>query len=107
MKFLRNTVLAFWAVGLPLTACAQTPALNTFAVGQTTVSASALATDLDHVWELVWGPDNFLWMTERSGRISRVNPASGQVLPLLTLPDVTPTGESGLLGMALHGDECH
>ncbi|MFC7666920.1 PQQ-dependent sugar dehydrogenase [Hymenobacter humi] len=104
MKFLRNAVLAFWALGLPLTACAQAPALTTFTVGQTTVTTSALSTGLDHVWELVWGPDNFLWMTERSGRISRVNPASGQVLPLLTLPDVTPTGESGLLGMALHPD---
>jgi glucose/arabinose dehydrogenase len=71
-------------------------------VGTSTVTASVLATNLDIVWELAWGPDNFLWMTERSGRISRVNPTTGQILPLLTLPDVTPTGESGLLGMVLH-----
>ncbi|OGX84248.1 hypothetical protein BEN47_16475 [Hymenobacter lapidarius] len=104
MKFLRNTALALLAAGLPLAAYAQAPALTTFPVGTATVTASALTTGLDHVWELVWGPDNFLWMTERGGRISRVNPATGQVLPLLTLPDVTPTGESGLLGMALHPD---
>jgi glucose/arabinose dehydrogenase len=81
---------------------AQAPALATFSVGTTTVTASEVATSLGVVWELAWGPDNFIWMTERQGRISRLNPTTGQVLPLLTLPDVTPTGESGLLGMALH-----
>ncbi|ALW84607.1 hypothetical protein AUC43_05615 [Hymenobacter sedentarius] len=101
MKFLRNALLAFWAVGLPLTACAQAPALTTFPVGATTVTASALVTNLSTVWELVWGPDNFIWMTERGGRISRVDPATGQVLPLLTVSDVTETGESGLLGLAV------
>lgn len=102
MNCLRTAVLAFWAVGLPLTASAQGPALTTFPVGGTTVTASALATNLDVVWELVWGPDDFLWMTERYGRISRVNPATGQILPLLTVPDITQYGEGGLLGMALH-----
>jgi glucose/arabinose dehydrogenase len=98
------------AVGLALagatgTAQAQTGAvLGTYQVGTTTLTAAALTTGLDTPWELLWGPDNFLWMTERGGRISRVNPATGQVLPLLTLPDVTETGESGLLGMALHPD---
>ena len=80
---------------------AQGPALATFAVGATTVTASALATNRNTIWELVWGPDNFLWMTERGGQISRVNPATGQVLPLTTIADVTQTGESGLLGMAV------
>ena len=73
----------------PLAASAQAPALATFPVGTTTVTASALATNLNTIWELVWGPDNFLWMTERAGRISRVNPATGQVLPVLTIADVT------------------
>jgi glucose/arabinose dehydrogenase len=80
---------------------AQGPALATFAVGATTVTASALATNRNTIWELVWGPDNFLWMTERGGQISRVDPATGQVLPLLAVSDVTQTGESGLLGMAV------
>ncbi|MDO7854463.1 PQQ-dependent sugar dehydrogenase [Hymenobacter convexus] len=102
MNYLRNAALAFWAAALPLVACSQAPALSTFPVGATTVTVSALATNLNTVWELVWGPDNFIWMTERYGRISRVDPATGQVQALLTLPDVTPTGESGLLGLALH-----
>ncbi|MDO7847795.1 PQQ-dependent sugar dehydrogenase [Hymenobacter sp. M29] len=102
MNYLRNATLAFWAAALPLAACAQAPALSTFPVGAATVTVSALTTNLNTVWELVWGPDNFIWMTERYGRISRVDPATGQVQALLTLPDVTPTGESGLLGLALH-----
>ena len=87
--------------GLPLAATAQAPALATFPVGPTTVTASALAGNLSTVWELAWGPDNFIWMTERAGRISRVNPATGQVSVLLTVPDVTESNESGLLGLAV------
>ncbi len=104
MKILRNATLALWAVGLPLAAGAQAPALTAFPVGATTVTASALAANFDTIWEMVWGPDNFIWVTERAGRISRVNAATGQVVPLLTIPDVTESNESGLLGMALHPD---
>ena len=104
MKMLRKAALILGTAVLPLAAGAQAPALTTFAVGTTTVTTSALATNLNTIWELVWGPDNFIWMTERGGRISRVNPATGQVLPLLTLGDVTQVGESGLLGMVLHPD---
>lgn len=88
---------------LPVAASAQTTT-TTFQVGNTTVSATPLATGLTIPWELIWGPDDFIWMTERGGRISRVNPTTGQVVPLLTVPDVTPTVESGLLGMVLHPD---
>ncbi|AYA38370.1 T9SS C-terminal target domain-containing protein [Hymenobacter oligotrophus] len=74
---------------------------SSYQVGNTTVSVSTLSTGLDTPWELLWGPDNFLWMTERGGRVSRVDPATGTVTPLLTIADVTETGESGLLGLAV------
>jgi aldose sugar dehydrogenase len=61
-----------------------------------------LTNKLSRPWEILWGPDNFIWMTERGGRISRVNPATGAVTPLLTIADVTAQGEGGLLGMVLH-----
>jgi len=77
---------------------------TSFQVGATTVSVTPLATNLTVPWELVWGPDNFIWMTERGGRISRINPTTGQVLPLITVPDVVTSSEGGLLGMALHPD---
>lgn len=59
---------------------------------------------LQFPWEILWGPDNFIWMTERGGKISRVNPQTGAVQTLITIGDVYATGESGLLGMVLHPD---
>lgn len=59
-------------------------------------------TGISRPWEILWGPDNFIWMTERIGRISRVNPLTGEVKRLLTVPDVVENGEGGLLGMVLH-----
>ena len=58
--------------------------------------------NLDTPWEILWGPDNFIWMTERYGRISRVNPESGEVQQIGKIDEVYENGESGLMGMALH-----
>lgn len=55
-------------------------------------------------WEIIWGPDNMLWITEKGGRISRVNPQNGQISQVFTVPDVKSNGEGGLLGMVLHPD---
>ncbi|HEY0898107.1 MAG TPA: PQQ-dependent sugar dehydrogenase [Sphingobacteriaceae bacterium] len=65
---------------------------------------SVLTEDLYHPWEILWGPDNKIWMTERNGRISQVDPQTGAVKNLLTLTDSRESGEGGLLGMALHPD---
>jgi glucose/arabinose dehydrogenase len=59
---------------------------------------------LQFPWEILWGPDNFIWMTERNGKISRVNPQTGAVQTLITIAEVYAVGESGLLGMVLHPD---
>ncbi len=61
-----------------------------------------LSTGLSHVWEMVYGPDGQLWITERDGKISRVNPQSGAVTLLLNVSDVVANGEGGLLGMAIN-----
>jgi glucose/arabinose dehydrogenase len=66
------------------------------------ITDTIIAGGLSHIWELVWGPDNYLWITERGGRISRVNPTTGSVIPLLTIAEVASVGEGGLLGMVLH-----
>jgi aldose sugar dehydrogenase len=58
---------------------------------------------LNFPWEILWGPDNMIWMTEREGRVSRVNPQTGQVILVATIPDVASTTDfNGLLGMVLH-----
>lgn len=59
---------------------------------------------LNHVWELAWGPENHIWITERDGRVSRIDPANGNTSFSFTIPDVIARGEGGLLGMAFHPD---
>ena len=68
------------------------------------IKDSVLAGGLQYPWEILWGPDNFIWMTERGGRISRLNPATGAIIPLHTISEVVSNGEGGLLGMVLHPD---
>lgn len=67
-----------------------------------TIKDSAIVTGLNFPWEILWGHDNFIWMTERGGKISRINPATGTVSLLHIITDVVTNGEGGLLGMVLH-----
>lgn len=66
------------------------------------LSTRIVSSGLSHVWEMVYGPDKQLWITERGGKISRVNPETGEVTLLLNVPDVISQNEGGLLGMALN-----
>ncbi|RZJ81076.1 MAG: PQQ-dependent sugar dehydrogenase [Flavobacterium sp.] len=60
--------------------------------------------NLINPWEIIYGPDNFIWVTEKAGKISRVDPVSGQITTLITINEVRSNGEGGLLGMVLHPD---
>ncbi|MGL4631890.1 MAG: PQQ-dependent sugar dehydrogenase [Leadbetterella sp.] len=66
------------------------------------LSTRDVATGLNYPWEILWGADNFIWMTERAGTISKVDPTNGTVQNILTISDVYASGEGGLLGMVLH-----
>jgi len=61
-----------------------------------------LLENLHQPWEIIWGPDNQIWMSERGGLISRVNPFTKKKVDILKIGEVIPRGEGGLLGMALH-----
>lgn len=64
-----------------------------------------LATGLDWPFEILWGPDDWLWITERAGkRVTRVRPSDGLKLEAITIPDVfyEKGAGDGLMGMALH-----
>jgi glucose/arabinose dehydrogenase len=65
-------------------------------------SIRTVAQGLSQPWEILWGPDDHIWLTERGGRISRLDPKNGSLQPLLSISDVKSNGEGGLLGMALH-----
>ncbi|MBA2527892.1 MAG: PQQ-dependent sugar dehydrogenase [Pyrinomonadaceae bacterium] len=53
-------------------------------------------------WSMAWAPDGRMFFTERPGRVRLV--VKGQLLsqPLIVLTDVEPSGESGLMSLALH-----
>ena len=78
-----------------------------------------VARQLSDPWEVTYGPDGYLWVTEAKGyRVSRLNPATGARTVLLDLsrerqfprydkvPDAVDGGkpwpQGGLMGLALH-----
>jgi PQQ-dependent dehydrogenase (s-GDH family) len=65
-----------------------------------------VADGLGNPWEITWGPDGYLWVTERSAfRVTRINPADGSTRVALTIGDAYQSVDhDGLLGLALHPD---
>lgn len=74
----------------------------------TELKVRTVATDLTIPWEIQWGTDNRIWFTERPGRVRRVDPETGEVRTLLTVPQVFHQGASkpGLLGLEMHPNFC-
>lgn len=75
-------------------------------VGPESFVSRVVTGDLAAPWEVTWGPDGFLWITERVGkRIVRVNPTDGSRTVAVAIEEVHQTLEQdGLLGLALHPD---
>src|SRR5438477_2039162 len=68
-------------------------------------SMRVLANRFSFPWEIVYGPDNNIWTTERTaGKVTLVNPANGSKITLLTLGGkmVQSAGQDGLFGLAIH-----
>jgi len=69
-----------------------------------------VAAGFEDPYEVAWGPDGWLWITERVGkRVVRVNPADGSRKVAVTIDEVyQKLAQEGLLGLAfdpqlLHG----
>ena len=78
---------------------------------------SQLPTELTTPWEITYGPDDMLWLTESGGNVVRVDPNTGQKTTVYTAPDYfggspleqlqrcfMPNIGSGTLGLDLHPD---
>ncbi len=80
--------------------------LQATSAAQTAFSSRVVASGLGAPWEIVWGPDAQLWVSERTARrVVRVNPATGAVTPAVTIDESYDPGQTwheGLLGLALH-----
>jgi len=69
-----------------------------------TFTSRVVASGFEDPWEVTYGPDGHLWITERVGkRIVRVNPADGSRRVAATIDEVHQAlPQDGLLGLALH-----
>ncbi len=65
-----------------------------------------VASGLEDPWEVTFGADGFLWVTERVGkRVLRIDPATGERHVAVTIDEVDQQlGQDGLLGLALAPD---
>jgi PQQ-dependent dehydrogenase (s-GDH family) len=92
----------FW-VAMAVALAAQSPR-DRHVIGPEAFTMRVLATGLDNPWDLAWGPDGALWVTERTGfRVTRLDPSDGAKRVALTLTDVyQAVVQDGLLGLAFH-----
>ncbi|CAN5315528.1 PQQ-dependent sugar dehydrogenase [soil metagenome] len=61
-----------------------------------------VAANLEVVWSIVFAPDGRMFFTERPGRVRVMENGKLRDKPFFVVPDVEPSGESGLMGMVLH-----
>ena len=61
-----------------------------------------VATNMEVVWSIVFAPDGRVFFTERPGRLRVIENGKLRGEPLAVISEVEPSGESGLMGMALH-----
>ncbi|MEO6039650.1 MAG: PQQ-dependent sugar dehydrogenase, partial [Saprospiraceae bacterium] len=70
----------------------------------------SLACNLSQPWEITYGPDNYLWVTEAlSYQVSRIDPVTGNAHQIADLSqrkdfpnNLDPFPQGGLMGLALH-----
>jgi glucose/arabinose dehydrogenase len=97
-----KAILPFFAVLMLGIVCQAQP---TITVGSTTLTENVVATGLQIPWEILWGPDDHIWITEKRGQILRLNPSNGNYTTILNHQSSVSSGsERGMLGMTLHPD---
>lgn len=102
MRLVATFALAALIAGAAGPALAQ-GAPDTAVTGTKQFEMKELTNGLEGPWEITWGPDDWLWVTERvGGKITRVNPADGTKQVAIDIEEVSaPGGQDGLLGLAL------
>ena len=76
-----------------------------FAQNEPTFEMTKIGPDylLDNAFDLHFGPDDYLWITEKKGIVTRVDPITGVRDDVIQLADLSASGsQDGLLGMAFH-----
>ncbi len=87
--------------------CSISNAQNEITIGNTTLIETEMAVDAVYTpWEIQWGPDNHIWITEREGRVQRMDPETGVMTEVLDYENEVNyvAVEPGMLGMCFHPD---
>lgn len=98
-----TTAVAVAVLLTPVMACQESAGSRLDSLPNVELTTETVASGFDTIWELVWGPDNAVWVTQRPGGISRVNPQTGAITPVGQV-SVAEIGEGGLMGLAFHPD---
>ncbi|WP_437819460.1 glucose/sorbosone family PQQ-dependent dehydrogenase [Sorangium sp. So ce1078] len=79
---------------------------ETSAAEDSSFATREITRGLSFPMRIVWGPDGFLWLTERVGkRVVRVRPEDGLRKTAVTITEAFQSGgQDGVLGLALHPD---
>lgn len=72
--------------------------------GDVKFRVETVAGGLEVPWGFAWLPNKNLLFTERPGRVRIIENGNLRAEPVFTVPDVEPTGESGLMDISLHPD---
>jgi len=102
MRYLKN---GFWVTLLCIFSSYHAFSQATVTLDSTVLTEREVAIGLQIPWEILWGPDDHIWVTERRGRVLRIEPESGNTTTVLNIENLVSSGsEPGMLGMALHSD---
>ena len=99
--FVITTLVLQWACNQPPPGrgSGETEAAST---SQTKFRVETVVTNLEVPWSIVWAPDGRMFFTERPGRVRVYEKGQLRTQPLFVVPDVEPSGESGLMSLTLH-----
>ncbi|WP_313213176.1 PQQ-dependent sugar dehydrogenase [Stenotrophomonas acidaminiphila] len=84
------------------TACAADPAAQAAVKPAQWPFAATEVAHFDSPWAMAFLPDRSLLVTEKAGRLVRLDPASGRRHPIAGVPKVAHAGQGGFGDVALH-----
>lgn len=70
--------------------------------GDVKFRVETFASGLEVPWGFAWLPNGDMLVTERPGRVRIIEKGKLRVEPVFIVPDVEPSGESGLMDISLH-----